>query len=534
MRNLSVVFFCLAVTSTLRAAAPGATPAPETVDTAAISRIMDEGTNRSQVMETLLGVTDLNGPRLTWSPGYARAAEYLIARMSAWGLENPRIERWAPLGVGWTLKEFSANVLTPYAFPLHAHPRAWSNGVRGTVRAEVVHLEAASDSALQLYRGKLKGRFVLLGDSVEFDSPFEPVATRETDSSLLALANAGTERRGRRPGGAPGGGMQRWILAMRKLQLCQEEKAAGMLFPSRAESGILTVQGVTVPDHPDTPFADRLQAYDRIRKELIPQISVSADHYNRMLRLVRAGKKVTLELELEVEATPPDSGANVIAEIPGTDLKDEVVMVGGHLDSWHGGTGGNDNGTGVATSMEAVRILKALGLKPRRTIRIGLWGGEEQGLYGSEAYVSAHLGKAVDDSTAPRGKRYEYKPEGGKFCAYFNNDNGTGRIRGIYLQGNEALRPIFRKWLEPFRDKGASTITPLPTGGTDILAFNEIGLPGFQFIQDDIDYFTRTWHTTSDTYDRALPDDLKQASVIMAAFIYNAAMRDEPLPRKQR
>jgi Zn-dependent M28 family amino/carboxypeptidase len=209
-------------------------------------------------------------------------------------------------------------------------------------------------------------------------------------------------------------------------------------------------------------------------------------------------------------------------------------MVGGHLDSWHAATGSNDNASGVAASMEAMRIIKALGLQPRRTIRIGLWGGEEQGLHGSEAYVDRHLGSAVIDTAAPGGKRFEYTPAGEKFCAYFNNDNGTGRIRGIFLQGNEPLRPVFRKWLEPFKDMGASTITPLPTGGTDILSFEAVGLPGFQFIQDDIDYFTRTWHTTSDSYDRALPDDLKQASVIMAAFVYNAAMRDERLPRKAR
>jgi Zn-dependent M28 family amino/carboxypeptidase len=328
--------------------------------------------------------------------------------------------------------------------------------------------------------------------------------------------------------------MQRWIMAMRRLEFAQSEKAAAILFPSRSAPGIITVQSVTVPDDPEKPFSSRLKAHDRIRKELVPQFSVAPEHFNRLVRLLRAGRKVTMELALQVDITPPDSGANVIAEIPGTDLKDEVVMVGGHLDSWHGGTGSNDNATGVATSMEAMRIIKTLGLKPRRTIRLGLWGGEEQGIYGSEAYVVRHLGKAVEDSTAPGGKRYEYTPEGEKFCAYFNNDNGTGRIRGIYLQGNEALRPIFRKWLEPFRDMGASTVTPLPTSSTDHVSFNDIGLPGFQFIQDDIDYFTRTWHTTADNLDLALPGDLKQASVIMAAFVYNAAMRDERLPRKVR
>jgi hypothetical protein len=485
-------------------------------------------------METLLSLTDLNGPRVTWSPGFQRAAERAVARMKVWGLADAHIERWAPLGVGWTLKKFSANVLAPYAFPLQAYPRAWSNGTGGAVRAAVIHLQADSDSALDQYRGNLKGKFVLLGDSVEFQDRFVPAASRETDSSLLALANAGPERQSRWRSTSSAARMQRRIMAMRKLQLCQEEKAAGILFPSRSDVGIIAPQSITVPDHPDTPLADRSRAYDRIRKELVPQLSVSGDHYNRLLRLVRSGEQVMLELSLAVEMSPPDSGANVIAEIPGTDLKDEVVMVGGHLDSWHAGTGSNDNGTGVAASMEALRIIQALGLTPRRTIRIALWGGEEQGLYGSKAYVSAHLGREVPDSSAPGGKRVEYTPEGKKFFAYFNHDNGTGRIRGIYLQGKEELRPVFRKWLEPFREMGASTVTSLPTGGTDHLSFGAIGLHGFQFIQDEIDYFTRTWHTTADSFDRALPDDMKQASVIVAAFLYNAAMRDDRFPESTR
>jgi hypothetical protein len=513
-----------------RAAGPPGLPATEPVDTAAISRIIDEGTKRSQVMETLMGLTDVNGPRLTWSPDYDRAARWAIERLKGWGIPDAHIERWAPLGVGWSLRRFSATVLEPYAFPLHAYPRAWSNGTNGTLRAAVVHLDAATDSALQHYRGTLRGRIVLIGDSVSLDSPFEPLATRETDSSLLVLANAGPERR-RRPRVTPSGNMQRWIMAMRKLEFAQSEKAAAILFPSRSPTGIITVQGVSVPDAPDALLDTRSHAYDRIRKELAPQVTVAPEHYNRLLRLLRAGREVMMEMALQVDATPPDSGSSVIAEIPGTDLKDELVMVGGHLDSWHAGTGSNDNGTGAATSMEVMRIIKSLGLTPRRTIRLGLWGGEEQGIHGSKAYVKRHLGTSIEDSTAPGGRRYTYTPAGEKFCAYFNNDNGTGRIRGIYLQGNENLRPIFRAWLEPFIEMGASTITPLPTGSTDHTSFVAVGLPGFQFIQDDVDYFTRTWHTSADNYDHALPDDLRQTATIMAAFVYNAAMRAERLPR---
>jgi Zn-dependent M28 family amino/carboxypeptidase len=264
-----------------------------------------------------------------------------------------------------------------------------------------------------------------------------------------------------------------------------------------------------------------------------------------MVRMLQKKEPLKIEMTLAVEFTEPDSAYNVLAEIPGSDLKDEIVMVGGHLDSWHGGTGATDDGTGVATAMEAVRIIKALGLKPRRTIRIGLWAGEEQGLLGSRGYVSRHL--AERDESAARGaggfvRGFEGRPDSAsgvklkpgydKFCTYFNNDNGTGKIRGIYLQGNEALRPIFRAWLAPFRTMGAQTITVLNTGGTDHLSFTGVGLPGFQFIQDEIEYGTRTWHSTMDVYERALEADVQQAATIMAAFVYNAAMRDEKLPRR--
>jgi Zn-dependent M28 family amino/carboxypeptidase len=270
---------------------------------------------------------------------------------------------------------------------------------------------------------------------------------------------------------------------------------------------------------------------------------LSIEQYNRMARLIQAGEKVRMKVSLTMQWITDDlMGYNTIAEIPGTDKADEIVMIGGHLDSWHAGTGATDNGAGVAAAMEAVRIIQALGLKPRRTIRIGLWSGEEQGIFGSQAYVAKHFGKPIDDSKdanllrmirggmAPkieRGANYD------KLSAYYNLDNGTGRIRGVYLQGNEAIRPIFRQWLQPFRDLGADTLTVSNTGGTDHVSFDAIGLPGFQFIQDPIEYQTRTHHSNQDVFDRIQGDDLKQAATIMAAFIYNTAMRDEKLPRKK-
>jgi Zn-dependent M28 family amino/carboxypeptidase len=268
---------------------------------------------------------------------------------------------------------------------------------------------------------------------------------------------------------------------------------------------------------------------------------VAVEHYNRIVRLLQAGEKVKMTVDLGVDWQDADPmGYNTIAEIPGSDLKDEIVMLGGHMDSWHSGTGATDNGAGVAVAMEAVRILQALNLKPRRTIRVGLWSGEEQGLLGSRAYVAEHFGRmetvpaggpATSSSPAPAPKLVT-KPDYEKLSVYFNLDNGTGKIRGVYLQGNEGVRSLFREWLTPFRDMGAATLSISNTGGTDHLAFDAIGLPGFQFIQDEIEYDTRTHHSNQDVFDRIQADDMKQAATIIAAFVYKAATRDEKMPRK--
>jgi Zn-dependent M28 family amino/carboxypeptidase len=317
------------------------------------------------------------------------------------------------------------------------------------------------------------------------------------------------------------------MLNYQKWQMLMNENVAAVLtssFSTRNLGGSVAVQQAYVPNHPDTSFNSpyRVQVQKANAPKIPPQIEVGGESYNRLVRLVQHGEKVKLAVEFEVAmGTKDEDSYNIIGEIPGSDLKDEVVMIGGHFDSWHGGTGATDNGTGSAVCLEAMRILKACGLQPRRTIRIGLWGAEEEGLIGSRAYVDRHFGEGDT-----------LKPEGEKFDAYFNNDNGSGKVRGVYMQGNEAVRPIFRAWLAPFKDIGASTLTLENTGGTDHLSFERIGLPGFQFIQDELEYGTRTHHTTMDVFDRAQIDDLKQAAVIMAAFAYNAAMRDEMLPRK--
>jgi Zn-dependent M28 family amino/carboxypeptidase len=330
----------------------------------------------------------------------------------------------------------------------------------------------------------------------------------------------------------------------KKWQLIYSEGAALVLEASRGDGGTVFVQGAVLPSPEGTPADQRKNVRDKDAPAIIPQVVVAVEQYNRIVRMMAKNTPVEVEINIAARYYDQDlTSHNVIAEIPGTDLKDEVVMLGAHFDSWHAGTGATDNGAGSAVCLEAVRILQALGLKPRRTIRIGLWSGEEQGLLGSRAYVAEHFGRRLgperrfDDPPPPADQprppvQLELKPDHDKFAAYFNLDNGTGKIRGVYLQGNESVRPIFRAWLAPFKDMGAATLTISNTGGTDHQSFDGVGLPGFQFIQDEIEYDTRTHHSNMDVYDRIQEDDMKQAAVIMAAFVYNAAMRTEKLPRK--
>ncbi len=507
--------------------------AKEQVDSAANAKIRDEGMNRSQVMEILSYLSDVYGPRLTGSPGYRRAAEWAKQELTSFGLQDAHLEGWGPFGRGWELKKYSANVLAKQDFPLISYPKAWSPGTGGSVTGEIVYLGAATDSSLEVSKPNLKGKFVLLNEPRDIKAHWEPEASRDEDSSLLKLANADLPQMGQRGRRfqMPGDYRARALLEYHKMKLCEDQGAAGILTISRGDGGNIFVQQASVTEHPDTPYARRMSAYDPKAPKILPQIAVGAEHYNRLVRMIQKGERPRLELELDVNMTKVDSGYNIIAEIPGTDLKDEVVMIGGHFDSWHGGTGATDDGTGSAVCMEAMRILKALDLHPRRTIRIGLWGGEEEGLLGSQAYVTRHLGER-EGSFFEGTRKVTLKPDAEKFDVYFNHDNGSGKLRGVYMQGNEAVRPIFRSWLNPFADLGASTLTLRNTGGTDHLSFDAVGLPGFQFIQDEIEYGTRTHHSIMDLYDRAQPDDLKQGAVIMAAFAYDAAMRDAKIPRK--
>ena len=531
------------------------TPTPDPNDP--IVRIKDEGMNHSQVMNTLSYLSDVIGPRLTGSPNMKRANEWTRDQLTKWGLQNAHLEAWGPFGRGWVLKDFAAEVIAPQTIPLIAYPKAWSPSVNIT-SGDVVYFDAKDENDLQRFKGNLRGKIVLTSSMREVKAHFEALGTRLSEKELLELADAPAP-------GEPGGGRGRFspsnpqfqafinnqIFAMKKLKFLSDEGAALLIDPSQGDGGTLFVQGASVPHDLDmsspiatirSMFFGGVQPYAKDAPQIVPQVVLAVEHYNRLARMIQAGEKVQIKVNLATQFNDDDLMAyNTAAEIRGGDKSDEIVMVGGHMDSWHSGTGATDNGAGVAVAMEAVRILQALNLKPRRTIRIGLWSGEEEGLFGSQAYVAQHFGKIEESADATfarliggggaaksvtRGAEYD------KLSAYFNLDNGTGKIRGVYLQGNEAVRSTFRQWLLPFRETGAETLSISNTGGTDHLSFDAIGLPGFQFIQDQVEYDTRTHHSNQDVFDRIQGDDLKQAATIMAAFLYNTAMQDEKLPRK--
>ncbi len=522
----------------------------ERVDTTTVLRIKTEGLTNSRVMDYASWLTDVHSPRLSWSPEYRSAAEWVRRAFAELGLVNIRYENHGPVGRGWTLKQFNVRMTAPQTLPLMAYPKAWSPGV--SKEADVILLDVKSLDELKKYEGVLKGKYVLLNDIVPVGAHLLPEGERLSDSALLAMANADMPMRGRR-GGRPflrtprldAAGIDSMFHAMRqfmpaadsatimrmiisrfidprKLEFAQAQGALAVITAGRGDGGTFFVQGATVPQPADLPFNERVSAYDPKASKVVPQIVFAAEHYNRLVRMIRKGERVKLDIELDVEWTKADSSFNILAEIPGTDLKDEVVIIGGHFDTWHAGTGATDNSSGSAVCLEAVRILqtvmKEAGMQPRRTIRVGLWGAEEQGLIGSRAYVATHY---ANDARANEN-----------VTAYFNHDNGTGRIRGVYLQGNESVRPIFRSWLSVYNDPTAQTLTLENTGGTDHQSFDAAGIPGFQFIQDPIEYDTRTHHSNMDVYERLLEEDMTQAATIMAVFAYNAAMRDQKLPRK--
>ncbi len=491
------------------------------------------GLEESQVMETAWWLTEVYGPRLTGSPELDRAAAWAMDQMKAWGLENVHKEMWGPFGRGWSLEHVAMTVTSPTTFPVIAYPKAWSPSIEGPVEAEVVYLDATTDEEFAKYRGTLAGKIVLLEDARPVPQHFEPLARRRDAENLLQLANLADPDY--QPYRYSQAALEALRIRMKRLRFLYEEKPLAILDRYRkGDGGTVFVSSATVPGPEGTSWRELPHPWDP-DVEVIPQLTVAVEHYNRIFRLLQHGFPVRISLDLRTKYHGTNEMAyNILAEIPGTDpqLKDEVVMLGAHFDSWHAGTGATDNAAGSAVVMEAARILKEYfrrtGEQPRRTIRVALWTGEEQGLYGSVAYVNQHFAE-IEGWNGPVKR---LKPEHVRLAAYYNLDNGTGKIRGVYLQGNEAVAPIFRRWLKPFHDLGAATLTIANTGGTDHLPFDGAGLPGFQFIQDPIAYSTRTHHSNMDVYDNLVADDLKQAATIMAYFVYRTAQRDEKLPRK--
>jgi carboxypeptidase Q len=478
----------------------------EKLDLDAIYRLKEEGLQRSKVMEIESYLTDVYGPRLTGSPNIKEAADWAQKTMKEWGLANVHLETW-PFGRGWQNQLFLAMAMTPRAYPLIGYPKAWTPGTNGLVTGDAVLAVINEEKDFATFRGKLRGKFVLGTAMRDVPAHFEAPGHRYTDAELADLSKQPAAGGGR---GGGRGGPANAEFNRKKTQFWIDEGIAALIDISRGDGGTLFVQGGGSRNPKDPPSP--------------PQVVIAVEQYGRIVRTLDKKIPVTLSMNIDSKFFDTDLNAfNVVGEIPGSDKADEVVMIGAHFDSWHTGTGATDNAAGSAVMMEAMRLLKSTGVKLRRTVRIGLWGGEEQGLLGSKEYIKAHFG---DPATM------QLKPDHAKFAGYFNLDNGTGLIRGVYLQGNEAVAPIFQAWMEPFRNLGMTTLTIRNTGGTDHLSYDAVGLPGFQFIQDDVEYNSRTHHSNMDVYERVQANDMMRNAVIVAAFVYNTANRDEKLPRK--
>ena len=485
----------------------------EPIDYQAIYKIKDEGLNNSEVMDIAWNLTEGTGPRLSGSPGLKRAYEWTSKTFEEWGLKNVKVEPWGEFGKGWEVKKSYVAMTAPYYQPLIGIPKAWTPGTNGLLNASVVYVNIAKDEDFNQYKGNLRGKVVMMPVETKTEATFESDAKRKTEEELMEM------EMDRIRGGGSGYSAER-IAAYRKRQNLR--RRAYEFFKDEGVAMVLNTS--SRGGKHGTFFTSNGASYKLDAPEALPEMEISGEHYNHLRRLIEKEKEVKIEVDTKtVFHTADTKGYNVLAEIPGTDpkLKDEVVMLGAHLDSWFSATGATDNAAGSAVMMEAMRILKNTGLRPRRTIRVALWGSEEQGLYGSRNYVKNTFMKDEKPNRAHEN-----------ISVYFNMDNGGGAIRGVYMQGNEMVRPLFKSWLEPFHGMGAKTLTIRNTGGTDHRAFDGVGIPGFQFIQDPLSYGTITHHTNMDTYDRLIAKDLMKNAVIIASFVYHAANRDEKLPRK--
>jgi carboxypeptidase Q len=474
----------------------------EKVELQVIEKIKQEGFQNSGINEIAIFLTDVIGPRLSGSTRLQEANLWAKNQLQEWGISNVRIEPWGEFGKGWENEKFYIAMTSPYYQTLIAVPQAWSGSTNGLIRANVVVVDIRNTEDFEKYRGKLKDKVVVSPISREMEISFGPMATRFTDEQLENLKQLPEQTEGRRRNMGDFAAMR--ALANSIDEFLKEEGVAAIINPS-GSFGTVRSGGIS-----------------RTAENPLPHIDMTYEHHARMVRMLERGIEVEIELEIKNRFLEDDlMGYNVIGEIQGSDrkVKDQVVMVGAHIDSWHVG-GGNDNGSGVVVMMEVMRILKAIDINPRRTIKIGLWGGEEQGLFGSRGYVRDYLYDNDDK-----------KPDFDKFSAYYNIDYGSGKIRGIYTMGNDALTPIFEAWIKPLEDLGVTTVSPRSSGGSDHGPFNSAGLVGLPFIQDRLDY-GRGYHTNMDTYERMSIEDMKQIAVVVATFVYHTAQRDQLLPRK--
>jgi carboxypeptidase Q len=515
-------------------------PITESIDLNAYNAIREEGLQHSHIMDYAGGLIDGIGPRLTGSPNMAKANAWTRDQLTRMGCVNAHLEDWGEFGMGWQQLNTWVRMTEPDTAVFMAQATPWSPSTNGPVTGQAISVVVDDASDVSNYKGKLSGKIVLLGAMRDVPVPDKPFFERYSDKDLKDLESLPLEGNDV-AAQARERYLKRTKLLKELLPLLAEEKVAGVIVPSRdgkdgGGTGIIfddngAALGRT-PYHKDTAIS-------------FPVVVAQIESYGRVFRLLQNHVPVSIEMDVETKFTGDhEHGFDTVAEIPGTDpkLKDEVVMVGGHLDSWISGTGATDNGAGSIVALEVMRILNALPVRPRRTIRIALWSGEEEGLFGSKGYAAQHFGSfplstAPDQMEMPEYMRkpagpLTIKPEQKLISAYFNVDNGTGRIRGIYTQGNAAVDSIFAQWMAPLKDLGVTTISNRNTGGTDHLSFDAVGIPGFQFIQDPMDYATRTHHSNMDTYERLQPADLKQMAVVEAIFVYNAAMREQMIPRK--
>ena len=519
-----------------------------TQELAVVHQIKVEAFQNSKVMNHLANLSDLYGPRLTASPEWEQAAQWAITEMKGYGLQNVHEEKWGPFGRSWSVESYTIDMLTPRYSHLVAAPLAWSSPTNGMQTGEVFYAPFNLDHWFDLkknreeldrykatWRGKLKGKIVMVTHANPLVPGMRPVFNRYTAEQLTEMAKAPTPAIRRN-------------LSVDQLDIPSDPDEARKYFgtlPNRVvddlydkyddikaelgaflkEEGVVGVISTDQRSHNGLIHAEAAGSFTTKQPMAPPTFVVLEEQYSRIERLVEQKHPVTVGMQLKAKFSPTDvDGANIIAEIPGQKKPDEVVMIGAHFDSWHSATGATDNGAGSAVMMEVMRILKTLKLPMDRTVRIALWSGEEQGLFGSRAYVKEHFADV---------KTGEVKPEQAKFDIYLNLDNGSGKIRGIYLEDNDAIRPLFENWLSPFRDMDVTTVTEKHTGGTDHLSFDDAGLPAFQFIQDPLDYSPWTHHSDIDTYSHAVPEDLMQASAVIATLVYDFANREELAPRKE-